>query len=245
MNPLIIHHNLGLGDHIICNGLVRYLFNEGKYFTDVYVFCKEKYAKSVSCMYGDDNRIHILPISNDPNIELTIVNAFIGQNTNIRAFIRSQNCIIDNLKELGLVSTWDEGFYVCCGVPFEKRWTSCKINRNLDRENHLRQKLGISEHDKFVLVHDQGSWGGKLKLTIDSNFKKIYMEPITDSIFDWCGLAEQAEEVHCIDSSFIHLAQMLNIKHGVYHDARGTPIFKLKTSWSRVCYKNQTEHLVP
>ena len=42
MNPLVIHHNLGLGDHIICNGLVRCLLNEGKYFSDVYIFCKEK-----------------------------------------------------------------------------------------------------------------------------------------------------------------------------------------------------------
>jgi len=238
MNPLVLHHNLGLGDHFICNGLVRSLLNDGKCFTDIYIFAKEKYAKSVSFMYGDDNRIHILPISNDPNIEWASVNSFIGQNSHLRAFIRSQNCIIDNLKELGLVSSWDEGFYVCCGIPFEKRWTSCKINRNLDRENHLKQKLGIAENDKFVLVHDQGGWGGKHELIISSDLKKIYLEPITDSIFDWCGVAEQAEEVHCIDSSFVHLAQTLNIKHGIFHDARTAPMFKLKTSWSKVCYKN-------
>jgi hypothetical protein len=237
VNPLVLHHNLGLGDHIICNGLVRSLLNDGKYFTDVYIFCKEKNIRSVSSMYEDDSRIHIITIPNDPNVEWAIVNTFVGQNSELRAFIRSQNCIIDNLKEMGLVSTWDEGFYTCCGIPFEKRWDSFKMNRNPDREKTLKDKLKISDTDRFVLVHNQGSWGGKHELQIESSLVKIFVEPITDSMFDWCGIAEQAEEVHCIDSSFIHLAQGLNIKHGFFHDSRDTPTFKLKSSWSKICYK--------
>ena len=31
MNKILVHHHLGLGDHIICNGLINYLSEQKKY----------------------------------------------------------------------------------------------------------------------------------------------------------------------------------------------------------------------
>jgi hypothetical protein len=91
--------------------------------------------------------------------------------------------------------------------------------RDKNREDALRKKLNIKDEERYILIHNRGSDRG-YDLSISTNIRKIYVEPITNSMFDWCGLAETAEEVHCIDSSFVHLAQSLNVKCGIFHNIR-------------------------
>jgi hypothetical protein len=76
--------------------------------------------------------------------------------------------------------------------------------------------------------------------------KKIYVEPLTDCMLDWCELAESAEEVHCIDSSFIHLAQSLNVKSGFFHNIRNvkymsiySKLFCINNSWKVIDYSTK------
>lgn len=58
-----IYHHLGLGDHIICNGLVRSLKNS--FNEEISVFVKPQYYENISKMYRDDPNIIPLPIGND------------------------------------------------------------------------------------------------------------------------------------------------------------------------------------
>ena len=60
-----IYHHLGLGDHIICNGIVRH-YNE--IFKSVTVFCKPHNFTNVEYMYRDNGSIIILPIGEDSDI---------------------------------------------------------------------------------------------------------------------------------------------------------------------------------
>ena len=46
----IIYHHLGLGDHIICNGLVRRLINNNETFG---LFVKKQNVKNVEFMFKD------------------------------------------------------------------------------------------------------------------------------------------------------------------------------------------------
>ena len=45
-----IYHHLGLGDHIICNGIVRHFKEIHKTVT---VFCRPNYFTNVEYMYRD------------------------------------------------------------------------------------------------------------------------------------------------------------------------------------------------
>ena len=199
MNPLVLHHNLGLGDHIMCNGLVRSLLNDGRCFTDIYIFAKEKYKKSVDRMYGDDNRIHTIAVPNDPSYECSYVNQFVGNNPNLGAFIRAQNGVIDNLITMGIVSNFDEGFYVCCGIPFERRWSWFKLNRNIEEENRVLKKLNPS-NEKYIFVHDEPSMGNTV-VPENPNNLKIIKNDKDECIFDMVGILENASEIHCMESS--------------------------------------------
>ena len=52
MSELLIYHHLGLGDHIICNGLIR---EYAKRFDTVKLFCKPQNVQTVLHMYDDLN----------------------------------------------------------------------------------------------------------------------------------------------------------------------------------------------
>ena len=60
-----VYHHLGLGDHIICNGMVRY-FKE--IYGKIKVFCKPHNYKNVEYMYRDDDNIEVLSIGEDSDV---------------------------------------------------------------------------------------------------------------------------------------------------------------------------------
>ena len=126
---------------------------------------------------------------------------------------------------------WDVSFYDSVNIPFKERWDSFYYERNVEKENELIK--AINPPEKFILVHDTSSTD-KLILKTNTTLPVIKVQPIHSfDIFSWCKLAETAEEVHCIDSSFIHLAQMLNIKQKYFHNARNkTYDFVLKSDWN-------------
>ena len=62
---IYLYHHLGLGDHIICNGLVRLLTKNEKTYG---LFCKEHNVKSVSFMFRDIKNLSIIPVNNDGDV---------------------------------------------------------------------------------------------------------------------------------------------------------------------------------
>ena len=60
-----IFHHLGLGDHIICNGIVRHY---QEIYDDVTVFCKPCYSTNVKYMYRDNQKIIVLPIGEKSDV---------------------------------------------------------------------------------------------------------------------------------------------------------------------------------
>ena len=66
MKKLAIHHHLGLGDHLDCNGLVRYILKKGEY-DRVHVFTKSNYYEMIKHMYRDNKNIVVVKIDKDGN----------------------------------------------------------------------------------------------------------------------------------------------------------------------------------
>lgn len=224
MRNLMVYHHLGLGDHIICNGLVRRLFSDLRP-DRIFVPAKRRNYYTVASMYLDEPHICIVPVEGDADVPGLI-----------------QREICDELIQVGFSKTrledFDVSFYDCVGIPFEARWTDCRVARDAERESGLEEALRIGRDEDFILVHDTGSVG-RFVLNIDSSRRVVHMPPvpITNCMLDWCSIAEKAQEVHCIDSSFIHLAQSLNVKRGFFHDVRpAVTKFSLRKEWTVVHY---------
>jgi hypothetical protein len=202
-----IYHHLGLGDHIICNGLIRYI---SKTYS-VALVVKHKNLTNVARMFRDC-KIMYAPIIND--------------NDNIYGKGNLGWCFGGDTS-----INFDESFYKQAGVPFEHRWKSFYIQRDYAKEKAVSSYLKLPK--KFCLVHNQAS-AGKVDINVKTDLPIIYMNktPVEETMFDWMGVIEQAAEIHCINSSFIHLVDSMEPTAKLYfYDDRPQLPFAKKLKW--------------
>jgi hypothetical protein len=185
-----IYHHLGLGDHIICNGLVRTLITNNNEYT---MFVKKNNLPSVKFMYKDLPNLKF--IDGDDSFVLNYLNLNkINENDLIKiGFYKHPNS-----KE------FDDSFYLQHNIPFFYRWEKFYVERDLQSELNLFKKFGIEENN-YIFIHDDSTRA----LNIDEKYIKNKDLPIirpklglTDNIFDYMYLIENSLECHFMDSSF-------------------------------------------
>jgi hypothetical protein len=222
-NSFYIFHHLGLGDHILCNGLVRE-FKEK--YENLNVFCHPFNFGSVDFMYRDDNNINVLPIGGVSDIQNYINKNNLGKKT-----IRVTDVVTNGIS-------WDQSFYTTHGIDFAKRWEKFKVVRDLSGENNLYNELNPN-NEKFVLIHSAGSDNiDRIDYSkIDNTYKKIFVKKYTENIFDFLGLIEKAEEIHCVESSFHLLVDSIQLNDNLFfHTLSKNRGFshKIKDKWKIV-----------
>ena len=223
---LIFHHNLGLGDHFICNGLVHYLMRH--YRVDrLYLISKQKNASIVRNLYQDFSDISVvdLPESGYPDevsfsVELSKI---IGAHLLVMRF-KGQNVFFDSI------------FYSSFNVPFKSRWEYFQPPK--DETKSLSFYASFIKHENYCLVHDEGSVGS-FKLRIDTALPIYYVRKgVADCLLDWKHVIQHAAEIHCIDSSVIHFADSLDLNNKLlcYHDVNRGSRFHVKNNWKTINY---------
>ena len=103
MEDLIIYHHLGLGDHIICNGLVREIIRNNC-FKSYKLIVKKHNLPSIQFMYRDIKNLSLKEVNNDLEAD-----EFILKSNKPYMKIGFQ-CTYSNV-------TWDEFFYKQCNIP--------------------------------------------------------------------------------------------------------------------------------
>lgn len=104
--------------------------------------------------------------------------------------------------------------------------TYFKFNRNNQREDDCRKTLGIKHGEKFIFVNDMfGSPPDFIKrdIPIVTNLKVIYNKPEyfeSFTVFDFCWILENAEEIHTIETSLCYLVEVLNTKASLHMYSR-------------------------
>lgn len=203
---IYIYHHLGLGDHIICNGLVRHFAEKD----EVSIPCKPWNYASVKAMYSDDPKITVIKVKGDPEAEILLEgykavgiptmqvtwNWGVGKQTNIE---------------------FDEWFYVGYDLPFEYRWSKCRIPRFPELEDKLFTTLNPT-NERYAFVHDDPSRSQYIDSSkINTNLRIIKPVPgLVDNIFAYYSLIEKAEEVHALNSCFALFTDSVFNKENCY-----------------------------
>jgi len=235
MADLYIHHHLGLGDMIHCNGMVRELLKEGG-VDKVYVFCKMCHSKSVDWMYRDEDRIEIVQIDEGGNerqqVDDILSKKLIGTDNK---FLRvGHEFYKEHGNEIGPMPC-DMLFYEQIGLPYSVRFDDCYWERDMEEEERVYKKLA-PEDGNYIFVHDDPTRpetpGGfvisdeevETKLTIVRN-------DMSEPIFYLGKLLENAKEVHCMESSIRCMVEhfkpnLIKNKVKLYmHKFRGGPYY--------------------
>lgn len=217
---ILIRHHLGLGDHVICNGLVRTLAARHQ-ADEVDLMCERWNMPSVAAMYADDPRIRLVPAVNHRwPIDHTGYDAW------------------HDVREHGASRAWDAAFYETEGVPFEHRMSEFKCPRNPERERALFDLLNPAR-EPFVLVHEHTS-SGPMPIPLHTDKLRIGVELYELPGFglswltDWIGMIGQADDIWCVDSSFIHLCISVGATGVLWGMRKPFVGFRLPDSWRRV-----------
>ncbi|MCL4392513.1 hypothetical protein M1413_04245 [Patescibacteria group bacterium] len=229
MTKIILLHHLGLGDHLICNGMVR---EYCKTHDRVAIFSYPKNYTSVSFMFRDVPNLEVM--RGDEAFALL----FMLNNKFKREYNETKNVGLPHLDMFDS-EPMERQFYRLAGLDFAKKWESFHIERDQSREQALFSKM--KPKGDYIFLHDDAARG----LAIDH--KKVpehyaVVSPasgLTDNIFDFCSLIEKAKEIHLIESSFMYLVDLLPYtnpeqKLVIHRYARPNPVWSLpalKKNW--------------
>jgi hypothetical protein len=131
---------------------------------------------------------------------------------------------------------FDQYKYIRAGVPFLKKWTlgEC-ITRNPQREQDLYSR--IVKNNNYAVVHLEGSdYRANLDLSIiPESWQTIEITPVTDNVWDWLTILEQAQSLILVDSVFANIVDQMNIGSDRYFLRRShiglTPVLGQDWHW--------------
>tara|TARA_R110000782_G_scaffold102791_5_gene190197 strand:+ start:28541 stop:29242 length:702 start_codon:yes stop_codon:yes gene_type:complete len=231
---ICIHHHLGLGDHFDMNGLVRYVYE--RYADKVYVFSKSNYFGMIEFMYRDEPNIVVVKIDKDKSEDKQVAAFLEGTPQVFHVRIGFENYPTGNeIKEDK--NCW-EYFYEQVGIDLSVRSDYFHVDREDKEEEKLLKELNPTG-GPFTFIHDDPERG----FVIDPNTLRSGTTEIRNdnskNIFHYLTILEEAEEVHCMESSFKTLIDLYSLRPTLYfHDFRGHPLGTQTTrKWHTVTYE--------
>lgn len=190
-SKLFLSQHLGIGDHLVTNAIVRGYATD---YSEVVVPCKHHNLKTVKFMFRDLPHVKVVPVDGD-DMMLTLSQGYAVKGHDILGLGSFGNCY-DHAK-----GDWDRQMYNQAGMVFEKRWTDFFVKRDPKSEIPARPGLTFLHQDvKRGFVVD--------KRRLPSDCDVIQPFP-TETIFNWWSVLEEADEIHCIDSSFAILVDSI------------------------------------
>lgn len=186
-----IYHHLGLGDHFICNGLVRHYYS---IYGKIRLFCKNHLKDNIVFMYRDLPNLEVINLRDDQEVEEYIISNDVKKNVIKVGFDKLRLALKD-------VETFDQGFYYQENIPFDFRFSKFYIERDSDREDYLFKKLTKNLND-YAFVHDDPDRGMHIDLSKLNTGMPIIKNDKNYLITDYLKILENAKEIHLMQSCF-------------------------------------------
>jgi hypothetical protein len=210
-NVYILCHQ-GLGDHLLCIGIYR---EYAKRYQSVLIPSTLNYFDTLKVALSDLKNVFVVPFDNpilDSRLPLAMESqALILEHLGfdvLRLGTFGENFFLDLDKRL------DENYYDQANLHLNHRWDSFYVARDESKEIELKNLL-VADGSKYIFVHDDKSRNFEIREEYFPNGYKVvrpnHALSKCYSFFDYLTLIEQAEEIHCIESSFAALIEGLQI----------------------------------
>jgi hypothetical protein len=219
---VVVHHHLGLGDHFVCNGLVNHLAEEHDV---VYLPCKRANHPTVACLYSEQPKVEVFPVDHE--------------HADVASFARRMHAPVLRVGfERCARDRFDLSFYEQLQIPFAYRYAKFRLPERIPHEDEVYDAL--ADAGGYSLVHREASLG-RYRLRIDSRLPIVEIRnrttpPAFRNLLSYRTLIQRAVEIHCINSSVVHLANSIDVRGRLfYHDVRKRN-FHLDARWTTVEY---------
>ena len=225
----VLHHHLGLGDTIICNGLVNFLSTK---YSKIYLPVKGNLFNTVQFLYSENKNLSLFKISNDSREE-DIYEFALSKNVKILRVgyqnVKDQPFNLAFYKQLGLPYRYSQKYF---SIPSD-------INKEVLLKDHLINFYNVNPNSYSVIHNEYQFPGGKFDLKLIDEQNAIYVSKESDlfmNLFLYRSLIESAQTIHCINSSFLHLVERVNTKAKLYYHNLRKNNLHLSNKWTYVEY---------
>jgi len=203
----------GIGDIIIALPIAKFFVDKG---FDVFYPIHKNYMSSFVPAAPYVNFIGLEDTKSIQDAILTpqeiLEKLACSQIFNLISYLNTNQELINN-KKLTEFLKFDQYKYAVTGVPFKNKW-ELQIVRNPEREAALCSKLNLDLSINYCVTHLEGSnfkiEENQIKSVLQ-NQKVINIENLTDNIFDWLTIIENAKNILMIDSCYANLVEQLNL----------------------------------
>lgn len=135
-SSILLYHHLGLGDHIICNGIVR---EYCKKYNRVAIFSKPHNYTSVAFMFRDLSNLTVIKGDDKFAKKFILLNKF-GL---ARPKCNYVKVIGHEFLERNPNSSFDKEFYQIAEIDFAKKWDSFFVRRERERADSAKERVYI------------------------------------------------------------------------------------------------------
>lgn len=229
----LIYTHLGLGDMYWMNGAVRYLATD---YDEVYVFCKDRNKMNAKAMYEDDPTIKIVVVQSDDELQPWPKQRKIFEEQGFTVF--GCGFFANKPEHERKIYNLPICFYDDFGLPASVRTAYFNVPYTKEAEELAAVYTSIP----YILVHQQSSIKTLpiadnllsrdiLILDINMNhypeshrFYELAAKAVNKPMIEYTRLAENAVELHLIESSFYCLVSHLdlsNVQKKVCYDPWG------------------------
>lgn len=162
-------------------------------------------------------------------LDLSFTNTSSWDNENTKRYLEQDTMSFDQFR------------YYLANVDFEEKW-NLKIERQYDREEKLWDKISPQEKYIFYEYSSSDYCAKNVDPRATRKIRSVYpYRELTDCVFDYLKIIENAEELILVESCFTNLIDQLHIKRpvmeiaykrGYYGDAlhdgrlKGMPVLK-------------------
>ena len=215
---ILIHTHLGVGDHFICNALIRKFIETTDYKT-YHVACKRKNQKTVNQLFSDLSCVSLYLVDSDMELyELS----------------RHVPVLRIGHEKMDQSVNFDVSFYRQMGYDISLKWDGFFIKRNHHRELEC-YKQEVPE-EPYIFVHDSSSVGN---FNLNHRTDLTIVRPTNHdwTPIDYLTVIERASEIHCLDSSFLNMIDLC-VTHDekFFHKVKNGQYPIISNSWKMIDY---------
>ena len=225
-----------LGDYFASNGIVHYYADR---CDELHLPLYHHIAETVTTLYKDWPNIKVLPMHPGDRGE----NQYVKEQGLSR--IHRVPMHTSEINGTHSAINWDHQFYQFFELPFHMRYTNFRLPKDIPGSKELYDKLSGGE--PYIIVHRSGgNHIDLLQFNIDiENFRKasglpdlkiIEITPdITNDMMQFVDLIKNAQEIHCVPSSFFCLVDSIFDQTNAmlfYHDIRAETVMQVNSKWN-------------
>ncbi len=226
-DEFILMTHLGLGDQIILNGLVNHLSDK---FKKIHLTVHSNTIENIQYLYSLNKKINLIELPKDD--ELNTLERYSTKNK-----LEILQLGFENVKTI----PFNLAYYRQLKIPYSYSMKYFFKPEDHKKEYNLQKELinyYSADPSDIVLIHNESSKGVFELKNIYSN-NNIYVTKESDiynNLFLYSKIISDAKEIHCLDSSFLHLVERTKTNAKLYfHDLFGASV-RLFKNWYYIRY---------